>query len=869
MSKADFKTKLERLRAWVGPVFVLVMLVAALWLLQRELKHHTLQDFIDSIRKIPIGYLIVAVLLTVLNYAILVCYDWLGIWYIRHPMKFGRVALASFLGYAVGNNFGLLFGGSTIRYRLYSSWGLSTSDIVRLLFILAITFWIGLFALSGIVFLVNPMPIPEALSNLKLGPINITLPFETTRPVGWVLTFAASMYLLFCLLRRKPLKFKNVDCSPPPVGLALMQYLVASIDLIVAAGVLYALLCSVIPDLEFFHFVTIFLLAQVAVFVTQVPGGIGVLELSIIALLGEDEAVVFGALLAYRMIFYLTPMLIGLLLLVAHEVTANRTKLKPAFETLSRWTPDIAPRLLTFNAFASGVVLTLAAATPSTNQRISQLNNAIPMWGVDLAYILSAVTGVGLMVVARGVLHRVVSSFWVTLALYGAGLIFALSGSLSIEVSVFLMLMTVAHAPCRHYFFREDVTFPDRISITWLTFIFVVIGVGFWLMWFAYKEISDYGFGLIWQSDIENHAARSLRALLLSLVSVSVYYLVRWLFIYLRHPKLVSKKDLQAATEIVRSAKNTYGHTSLLGDKRILMNAEKTAMISYGIRGPSWVAASDPVGPREDALQIAWDFFELCKSGDNWPVFFTADKEWLDVYSEMGLEVTKIAQEARVDLRTFDVQSAHRKEFGETLERFEQENIAFRVIQPPDVNDQLPLIRRISDIWLKDKNLDELGFSIPYFSEDRVKDFPVGIAERNGEAIGFATIWPSVEQREVAVGLLRYLPDLPAGIIEYLFINAMNWGKAQGFKTFNLGVAPLMDDQAQQESPFRTELASIPFQHSRHVYTRSGLRNFKERFDPTWHPKYLASPGGYAIKTILENIGDLIVSGSEKTDKRN
>ena len=382
----------ERVKTWAGPVFVLIMLIAALYLLHLELKKHTLEDFLFELKKIPLLYLAIAILLTVLNYAILVCYDWLGIWYIRHPMKFGRVALASFLGYAVGNNFGLLFGGSTIRYRLYSSWGLSTSDIVRLLFILAITFWIGLFALSGLVFLIYPLPIPESWN----------MPFSDTRPVGIVLTVAASFYLAFCALRRKPLKFKDVDCSPPPVGLAIMQYLVAGLDLIVQAAILYVLLMSVI-EVSFFHFVAIFLLAQVAVFITQVPGGIGVLELSIIALLGEDEAAVFGALLAFRMIFYLTPMVIGLLLLVAHEVIANREKLQPTFEVLSRWTPDIAPRLLSFTTFSAGVVVVFAAATPTTTQRIELVNRFMPLWLVETSYVLSAITGAALMVVARGV----------------------------------------------------------------------------------------------------------------------------------------------------------------------------------------------------------------------------------------------------------------------------------------------------------------------------------------------------------------------------------------------------------------------------------------------------------------------------------
>jgi len=837
----------ERCRSWAGPVFVLVMLVAALYLLHIELKKHTLQDFLDELRKIPVVYLLGAILLTVLNYAILVCYDWLGIWYIRHPMKFGRVALASFLGYAVGNNFGLLFGGSTIRYRLYSSWGLSTSDIVRLLFILAITFWIGLFALAGLVFLIYPLPVPE----------NWHLPFRDTQPIGIVLTLAASIYLAICALRRKPLKFKEVDCSPPPVGLAIMQYLVAGVDLLVQAGILYVLLITV-TDVSFFHFVAIFLLAQVAIFITQVPGGIGVLELSIIALLREDEAAVFGALLAFRMIFYLTPMMIGLILLVAHELIANRDKLQPTFEMVSRWTPDIAPRLLAFTTFSAGVVAVFAAATPTTTARIARVNQFLPLGMIETGYVLSAVNGAALMVVARGLMHQVTSSFWWTVALCGMGVIFSFVGDFGIEIGVFLLVITAVIAPCRHYFFRDNLTNPDRISIRWLTAISVVLGVSFWLMWFAYKGGESIELNWLWTSGHDSHAQRSLRALTAAVLFVAICTVIRVLRITLTGPRKVSRRELEAARKIVAAAPQAMAQIALFGDKRLLMNIEQTALVAYAVSGNSWVACGDPVGPRDDALQVAWDFYELCKTGDNWPVFYNVDASWLDVYREMGLEVRKIAQEAVVDLPGFDLAASQRREFQEIIDKLEPRGVTFEVIQPPETRDVLPIIGRISELWLLDGHKREHGFSIPRYDAERIAHLPVGIARQQGNAIGFATIWPGAGYQELAIGLLRHLPDAPLGITEYLITQTMNWGKTRGYRSLNLGLAPILEEQQEQESPLRSQLTKLIFPHAEHVYSRHGLRNFKERFDPVWKPKYLASPGSYTTKRVLEHVAKLI-----------
>ncbi len=216
----------------VGPLLILAMLVGALWLLHKELKQYHLNDFMDGLKKIPATHLLLAVGLTVLNYVILIGYDILGVRYIGHKLHLAKIALGSFLGYAVGNNFGTLFGGSTIRYRLYSSWGLSAVDILKLVLIVSVSFWIGVFALAGFVFVREPIAIPSGLH----------LPVSSTRPLGIVLSLFAVAYLVICAVVRSPIKIALWEFAPPPLGLSLMQYVVAALDLVVASAVLYVLL---------------------------------------------------------------------------------------------------------------------------------------------------------------------------------------------------------------------------------------------------------------------------------------------------------------------------------------------------------------------------------------------------------------------------------------------------------------------------------------------------------------------------------------------------------------------------------------------------------------------------------------------------
>src|SRR5665647_540166 len=141
-------------------LFALAVFGGALWIL-----HQTLQDFhyhsvLHQLHSLTVLQLTSAVLLTALSYLIMTGYDRLAILYIKHPLEGGKVSLTSFISYAFSNNvgFSLLTAGS-IRYRLYSTWGLSTEEIARVLSFTVVTFWLGVCTAGGLVFLIEPVTV--------------------------------------------------------------------------------------------------------------------------------------------------------------------------------------------------------------------------------------------------------------------------------------------------------------------------------------------------------------------------------------------------------------------------------------------------------------------------------------------------------------------------------------------------------------------------------------------------------------------------------------------------------------------------------------------------------------------------------------
>lgn len=330
----------DRIKTWLGPALVLALFIATIWLLHHELRGYSLHDIVASMKGIPSSRRWAALGLTVLNYAILIGYDWLGVRYVGHRLSFRRIALASFLGFSIGNNFGMLFGGSTVRYRLYSSWGLSALEIVKLLVILEVTFWGGVFALAGGLLTCMPMQLPAWLP----------IPLVTTRPLGVALAMVAAGYLGICAVRHQPVRVGSWTFSSPRLTFSLLQYGIAALDLMVAAAALYVLLLPV--GIGYIHFLVVYLLAIVVALVTQIPGGLGVLELATLVLLNprQPQAVV-AALLTFRVIYYLGPLAVGLITLGANELVMHRMRPKPVPPTPGPLDSVIAPRVLAVMVF--------------------------------------------------------------------------------------------------------------------------------------------------------------------------------------------------------------------------------------------------------------------------------------------------------------------------------------------------------------------------------------------------------------------------------------------------------------------------------------------------------------------------------------
>ena len=132
---------------------------------------------------------------------------------------------------------------------------------------------------------------------------------------------------------------------------------------------------------------------------------------------------------------------------------------------------------------------------------------------------------------------------------------------------------------------------------------------------------------------------------------------------------------------------------------------------------------------------------------------------------------------------------------------------------------------------------------------------------RGDRIVAFANVLLAAQKEEMSVDLMRYTPEVAHGIMEYLFVELLLWGKAEGYRWFNFGVVPLAGLASRELAPLWTRLGALVYRHGEHFYNFRGLRFFKEKFGPVWEPRYLASPGGLTLPRTLADIAAITSGG--------
>jgi phosphatidylglycerol lysyltransferase len=327
-----------------------------------------------------------------------------------------------------------------------------------------------------------------------------------------------------------------------------------------------------------------------------------------------------------------------------------------------------------------------------------------------------------------------------------------------------------------------------------------------------------------------------------------------------RGTRAPTRAEIDRAAAIAHQTGKVNAYLATVGDKAVLFGGSG-GLLMFAISGRSWVALGDPIGAPEERAELAWRFKEMADRHDGWPVFYEAGRESLPLFVDLGLTLVKLGEEARVPLASFSLDGSGRKALRRTVRTVEKAGGVFEIVPTEGVPALLSELRAVSDAWLAEKNTREKGFSLGHFDEAYLRRFPVAVVRRDGRVVAFANVWPSATREELSVDLMRHEPDAPRGVMEYVLVELMLWGKSEGYAWFNLGMAPLAGLPRRALASRWSNVGGLIYHHGEHFYNFRGLHEYKDKFDPVWEPKYLASPGGLALPRILANIAALIGGG--------
>ncbi len=843
---------LSRLKPFIGPVLAVALLAAAGWVLSAQFAEHTWDEIMAMLVRETERDLLLALGLTAVNFAVLAGYDILALRYIGHALPWSKAAFASFAGNAFSNTIGLsTLAGSSVRYRLYSSWGLTGAEIAKIVVFTTLTLWLGLFSIGGIIFTVKPVPLPDW----------VTLPFKTTRILGFLLLIPPAVYLAASGLKKTPWKVGRFELLLPSFRSSLVQVAVASLDWALAAAVFYALLPPW-AEVNFPRVLGAFLLGQIAGLISQVPGGLGVFESCLVFLLTPrvPAPALLATLVAYRLVYYIVPLAVASALLALRETMQARRSIHDILGVMGQWFPVVAPRLLSFMTYVAGAVLLFSGATPSVSTRLDWLEDFLPLGVLEVSHFIGSLAGMGLLILGRGLQKRLDAAYYVTAILLFTGIIASLLKGLDYEEAFILTILLLALLPCHKFFYRKASLFSEGPTSGWLLAILVALGCTVLLGVMAYGDAAMDG-ELWWQFAFEEEVSRFMRATVGALVLAAGWGVLRLMRSARPRYTLPTDEEMEAVRPLVAASPQTTAYLALLRDKSLLMTEKKDGFLMYGVAGRSWVCMGDPVGPPAARSELAWRFREMVDLYGGWTVFYQADRVNLPLYLDLGLSLIKIGEEARVPLVDFSLAGQARKGLRYTRNMVEKEGCSFEVIPREGVAAILPQLREISDGWLSAKNAREKRFSLGYFDEEYLLQCPAAIVKKDDRIVAFANVWEGACREELSVDLMRYNAEAPTSAMEYLYIMLMLWGREQGYPWFNLGMAPFSGLETRALAPTWTRLGSLLYTHGGQLYNFQGLRRFKDKFDPVWEAKYLASPGGVAVPAILANIASLVSGG--------
>ena len=515
---------------------------------------------------------------------------------------------------------------------------------------------------------------------------------------------------------------------------------------------------------------------------------------------------------------------------------------------------------------AMGIVNVLSAVRPSLADRLKLLEIYLPFMVGRGGHLTSALAGFALLLLAVSLWRRKRVGWMLTVAILVISIPAHLLKGLDFEEASLATLLLIFLIFTRHHFQARSDAPSVRAGLlavlASLGFTLVYGVLGFYLLdrhysinfgfWDAIRQTivmfaAFYDLGLQPITGFGKYFADSIYMVGAVTGAYALFMLLRPVLARL----LPSTDERSRAWEIVRA----YGRSSLarytLLDDKLYFFSPGGSVISYVIENRVALVLGDPIGRSEDVASAITDFKSFCALNDWIPAFYQVVPDCLEIYKSLKFDVLPLGHEASVDLSTFTLEGSENKNVRNAHNKMLRNGYKVAVQEPPHSPRMLRELRAISDDWLSTRGAKEMGFSLGWFDDEYLNTCPI-LLVRDGEGFidAFANIVTEFQTNEAAVDLMRHRSYSEKGIMDFLFVSLFQWAKEKGFASFNLGLSTFSGIGENPEDPALQRTLHFIYENVNRFYNFKGLHAFKEKFHPTWSPRYLVYPDAVSLPAV-------------------
>jgi len=631
------KTRLKPWLKHVPSVIGVALLIMAILVTRRVFHHLNLADVHMALDRLPAPLMIRAFAGAVASYAVLTLYDQLANYWVGSKIAFWKITFTSFCAYALSHNLGFsTVSGGAVRYRLYAHFGLTPLQIAKVVAFCGLSFGLGGMFVGGVILITEPGAVPF---------FGDQIPHYLLRALGIALWGVDAAYLLASRVT-KTIRVFGRRVELPGCRIALAQVAIAVMDVTASSSVIFWLLPP-IAGFHYWQYLAIYLACYSAGLTSNLPGGIGVFDTTMLLSLSRvvDAPIAASAILVFRLYYYIIPLFVAGSLFAGNEILLRgRALLRPAGQrpngTGPRFSePDFAAAAATGVVALCGLLLLALPVIGLRPPDFSFVDPDFNSFTAQAGQYVPSLMGTSLLLLAMGLSRRVRLAWWATMALLLSAAGFTAAQGITLWLPALLALAVLLVAPFRAAFYRRSSlltgTMQPGTAFSLLIFMLCVLALALFLPTVRDMEKTSW-WDVVLSPDLPP-PIRVTMALAVLVALIAAWRLLRPGRTQVLPWDTLSRKQYCAFGGGIPPEADG----AVLGENgRALLPFKRVDSILLGL--------GDPVGAANDRVSAIWRLRDLAQQESRDPAMWRVGPELLPIYADLGLNAVPLGDDGGV-----------------------------------------------------------------------------------------------------------------------------------------------------------------------------------------------------------------------------